>query len=34
MFRSKQRPKSFYIREALEHCLEDMDGAYLVDTAY
>jgi RHH-type rel operon transcriptional repressor/antitoxin RelB len=29
-----QRPKSFYVREALERSLEDMEDAYLAETAY
>ena len=29
-----QRPKSFYLREALERSLEDMEDAYLAETAY
>ena len=29
-----QRPKSFYIREALERSLEDIEDAYLAETAY
>jgi len=29
-----QRPKSFYVREALERSLEDIEDAYLAETAY
>ena len=29
-----KRPKSFYVREALERVLEDMEDAYLAETAY
>ena len=29
-----QRPKSFYVREALERSLEDIEDAYLADAAY
>jgi len=29
-----QRPKSFYIREALERSLEDIEDAYLAESAY
>ncbi len=28
------RPKSFYVREALERSLEDMEDVYLADAAY
>jgi len=29
-----KRPKSFYVREALERSLDDMEDAYLADAAY
>jgi RHH-type rel operon transcriptional repressor/antitoxin RelB len=29
-----KRSKSFYVREALERCLEDIEDAYLADAAY
>jgi RHH-type rel operon transcriptional repressor/antitoxin RelB len=29
-----QRPKSFYIREALERSLEDIEDAFLAESAY
>lgn len=29
-----KRPKSFYVREALELFLEDLEDAYLAETAY
>ena len=29
-----QRSKSFYVREALERSLEDLEGAYLAEAAY
>ena len=29
-----KRPKSFYVREALERCLEDIEDVYLADAAY
>jgi Predicted DNA-binding protein with an HTH domain len=29
-----KRPKSFYVREALERSLEDIEDAYLAETAY
>ncbi|MDE7055659.1 MAG: TraY domain-containing protein [Lactobacillus sp.] len=29
-----QRPKSFYVREALERSLEDIEDVYLAETAY
>ena len=29
-----RRPKSFYVREALERSLEDIEDAYLAETAY
>lgn len=28
------RPKSFYVREALERSLEDIEDTYLADAAY
>ena len=28
------RPKSFYVREALERSLEDIEDAYLAEAAY
>lgn len=29
-----KRPKSFYVREALERSLEDIEDIYLADAAY
>jgi RHH-type rel operon transcriptional repressor/antitoxin RelB len=29
-----QRPKSFYVREALERSLADIEDAYLAETAF
>ena len=29
-----KRPKSYYVREALERVIEDMEDAYLAETAY
>jgi RHH-type rel operon transcriptional repressor/antitoxin RelB len=29
-----QRPKSFYVREALERSLEDIEDVYLTEAAY
>jgi RHH-type rel operon transcriptional repressor/antitoxin RelB len=29
-----KRPKSYYVREALERVLEDLEDAYLAETAY
>ncbi|MEJ2158319.1 MAG: DUF6290 family protein [Desulfobacteraceae bacterium] len=29
-----KRPKSYYVREALERAMEDMEDAYLAETAY
>lgn len=29
-----RRPKSFYVREALERSLEDIEDAYLAEAAY
>ncbi|MDL2207378.1 DUF6290 family protein [Desulfovibrio sp. OttesenSCG-928-M16] len=29
-----KRPKSFYVREALERSLEDIEDAYLAEAAY
>jgi RHH-type transcriptional regulator, rel operon repressor / antitoxin RelB len=29
-----KRPKSFYVREALERAMEDMEDAYLAETAF
>ena len=29
-----KRPKSYYVREALERFMEDMEDAYLAETAY
>lgn len=31
---STKRPKSFYVREALERSLEDIEDVYLADAAY
>jgi len=32
--KNTQRPKSFYVREALERSLEDIEDVYLADAAY
>jgi RHH-type rel operon transcriptional repressor/antitoxin RelB len=32
--KSTKRPKSFYVREALERSLEDIEDTYLAETAY
>jgi RHH-type rel operon transcriptional repressor/antitoxin RelB len=32
--RVTKRPKSFYVREAIERSLEDMEDVYLAETAY
>ena len=32
--KATQRPKSFYVREALEPSLEDIEDAYLAEAAY
>lgn len=32
--KTTKRPKSFYVREALERSLEDIEDAYLADAAY
>lgn len=32
--KATQRPKSFYVREALERSLEDLEDAYLAEAAY
>ena len=32
--KATQRPKSFYVREALERSLEDIEDAYLAEAAY
>ena len=32
--KATKRPKSFYVREALERSLEDIEDAYLAETAY
>jgi len=29
-----KRPKSFYVREALERVIDDMEDAYLAEAAY
>lgn len=29
-----KRPKSYYVREALERVMEDMEDAYLAEAAY
>ena len=29
-----QRPKSYYVREALERAMEEMEDAYMAETAY
>ena len=32
--KATKRPKSFYVREALERSIEDIEDAYLAETAY
>ena len=32
--RVTKRPKSFYVREAIERSLEDIEDIYLAETAY
>ena len=32
--KATKRPKSFYIREALERYMEDIEDAYLAESAY
>lgn len=32
--RQTKRPKSFYVRAALERCLEDLEDAYLAEARY
>ena len=32
--KATKRPKSFYVREALERSLEDIEDAYLAEAAY
>lgn len=32
--KATHRPKSFYVREALERALEDIEDIYLAETAY
>jgi RHH-type rel operon transcriptional repressor/antitoxin RelB len=32
--RATKRTKSYFIREALERCIEDLEDAYLAETAY
>lgn len=32
--RETKRPKSYYVREALERCLEDLEDAYLAEAEY
>ena len=32
--KATQRPKRFYVREALERSLEDIEDAYLAEAAY
>jgi len=32
--KATKRPKSFYVREALERSLEDIEDIYLAETAY
>ncbi|KAF0234453.1 MAG: hypothetical protein FD177_834 [Desulfovibrionaceae bacterium] len=32
--RETKRPKSFYVRAALERCLEDLEDAYLAEAEY
>lgn len=32
--KATKRPKSFYVREALERALEDLEDAYLAEAAY
>ena len=32
--KATKRPKSFYVREALERTIEDIEDCYLAETAY
>ena len=32
--KATKRPKSFYVREALERFMEDIEDAYLAESAY
>jgi len=32
--KATKRPKSYFVREALERTLEDLEDAYLAETAY
>jgi len=32
--KATKRPKSFYVREALERSIEDIEDAYLAESAY
>ena len=32
--KATKRPKSYYVREAIERVLEDMEDAYLAESAY
>ena len=32
--RATKRTKSYFIREAIERCIEDLEDAYLAETAY
>jgi RHH-type transcriptional regulator, rel operon repressor / antitoxin RelB len=32
--RQTKRPRSYYVREALTRCLEDMEDAYLAEAEY
>ncbi len=32
--KATKRPKSFYVREALERSIEDIEDAYLAEAAY
>jgi RHH-type rel operon transcriptional repressor/antitoxin RelB len=32
--KATRRPKSYFVREALERTLEDLEDAYLAETAY
>jgi RHH-type transcriptional regulator, rel operon repressor / antitoxin RelB len=34
LVQATKRTKSYFIREALERCIEDLEDAYLAETAY
>lgn len=34
LVKATKRPKSFYVREALERFIEDIEDAYLAENAY